>query len=99
MFRLWPVGLVLCLLLSSLSASSVVADNQSTGPFTWSFGGNDTQGFHSGPSNGATNAISVVAPNQFPYPAGGGLRVDFTGSRGFNTSLSTSSLPQAAWDG
>ncbi len=95
MSRLWP--LVLALGIALAGAGSFPSAAAADGTPLWAFAA-DTAGFHSSPSNGASNALSLVGERDFPYPPGGGLRIDYSGSRGMNASVSTSAIPPAAWD-
>jgi len=65
---------------------------QPDGQQLWGFNGRgDTAGFHSSPANGASNQLSWTDNPSFE--GGGAVRIDYTGSRGFNTAVSTAALP------
>ena len=54
----------------------------------WRFGNaSSIAGFHAGPSNGATNNISWTSnPN---FKSGGSMKIDYSGSKGLNASVSS----------
>ncbi|HUZ78403.1 MAG TPA: hypothetical protein VMV93_12570 [Chloroflexota bacterium] len=82
------IGAFLLLALVSEGAPPAHAQDIVLWPFNVP---NSTAGFTGQPSNGATNALSWVGDN------GGALRIDYTGSVGFNTAVANS-LPPLPWD-
>lgn len=89
--------MALCLALAGVAAhpSPIQAQAESL----WSFAApGDTGGFQGQPANGASNTVSWVSAGGLPGGAVGAIKLDYTGSIGFNTSVMTSSIPAANWE-
>ena len=97
MSRLWPLAAALCLALAGVATGPGPAQAQAAG--LWSFAGpGETGGFQGQPSNGASNAVSWAQPSGLPAGASGAIKIDYSGSSGFNASVMTSAIPAAPWD-
>src|SRR5579872_1076598 len=97
MRRLWLVVPAMCVALTTALAKPS-APIFAQGAAIWNVRGTDLGGFQGHAADGAPNSVSFVPDNQFPYPPGGGLKLDYTGSRGFNTAITTGVIPPAQWD-
>ncbi len=79
----------------SLLLPPASAHAQPDGQQLWGFNGRgDTGGFRSAPANGASNQVSWAENPRFE--GGGSLRIDYTGSRGFNTAVAVPA-PSQPW--
>ncbi|HEX6511147.1 MAG TPA: hypothetical protein VF157_02535 [Chloroflexota bacterium] len=87
MLKQWSVGLAAAL-LAVACPPAIMADSGQL----WGFNApGDTAGFHGAPANGSNNQVSWVGS---PAAEGGGsLRIDFTGSKGFNAGVSSPTVP------
>ncbi|HVA23875.1 MAG TPA: glycoside hydrolase family 44 protein [Chloroflexota bacterium] len=97
MSRRWPLAAALCLALAGVAAQPAAIQAQDT--TLWSFATPaDTGGFQGQPADGASNAVSWVSAAGLPGGAAGAIKLDYSGSTGFNTSVMTGAIPAAPWD-
>src|SRR5579862_8791969 len=89
MARNWPIAFI-CALVLTLPAAMLHAQGDSSQ--LWGFGTHDTAGFQSTPSAGASNQLSWASSPVSPGSSGS-LKVDYTGSKGFNAGVTTAALP------
>ncbi|MHB8619148.1 MAG: hypothetical protein ACYDAG_06195 [Chloroflexota bacterium] len=99
MFGPWRIALVALafVLLPVFGSQTARAGDASAGLSVWAFTRpGDTLGFQGHSSNGASNVVSW-AQSPASTPGSGSIRLDYTGSQGFNTSVMTSSIPAIGW--
>ncbi|HLY65169.1 MAG TPA: hypothetical protein VKU60_06535, partial [Chloroflexota bacterium] len=89
MTRIWPLA-VACLLTLFIGAQATQASEPDLPLWRFDTPG-DIGGFQSSPTNGATNQLSWVGSPSFE--GGGALKIDYTGSSGYNTAVTTSTIP------
>jgi hypothetical protein len=94
MRKQWSLGVLSALVLLLWPATSQA---QSDAVQLWNFSTRgDTGDFQSAAANGASNQVSWV--DKPSSEGSGALKIDYTGSKGFNTAVSTGIVPPAPYN-